>query len=377
MISIVSVRPRQFATQKIKRVADSRTQFSRTSYDRAVDVAVVGGGIIGCSIAWELARRGARVVVIDAGKIGSGATQATAGVLAPFIEAPSPGPLQELTLRSFRMYDDFVRRVEDASELGVEFRRCGTFEVAASAQDVERLMRVASSAHSAGLDATWQEDAKGLLIPQQGYVRVEQLMTALRTAAERHGADFVDDAAVISIEAAASARPRIHFAAAVMEPEALVIAAGAWSDQLAPEAVGVHPVRGQLVRLQWRADPLPHVMWSEHCYVVPWLDGTVLVGATVEEVGFDQRVTADGVRSLLDAVTRFLPDAASATFIEARAGLRPSSVSGLPVIRPSATSPRIIYATGHYRNGILLAPLTADLVARLVADGDFTIPATR
>lgn len=332
-----------------------------------MDVAVVGGGIIGCSVAWQLATQGARVTVFDARHVGGGATYATAGVLAPFIETPSPGPLQDLTLRSFCMYDEFVRQVEHHAEMAVEFRRCGTVEVAARELDRARLMQVAASAAATGVQATWLGAPPGLLIPQQGYVRVEQLMTALQTSAERHGADFVNDSPVIAIHVDAAGQPAIEFPTAVMRPHAVVVAAGAWSDRIGFEAVGVRPIRGQLLRLRWRADPLPHVMWSEHCYVVPWLDGTVLVGATVEDVGFDERVTAEGVRSLLDAVTSFLPDAGSATFIEARAGLRPASGDGLPVIRASSRSPRVVYATGHYRNGILLAPVTARLVADLLA----------
>ena len=307
-------------------------------------------------------------MVFDARRIGSGATHATAGVLAPFIEAPSSGPLQQLMLRSFAMYDEFVQRVEADSGAEIEFRRCGTLEVVANDADHARLMRVAASAQAAGLQARWDDVARGLLIPQQGYVRVEQLMVALRSAAERHGAEFVEQSPVVAIHADGSGRPRIESPAAIMEADAVVIAAGAWSDQIQPpDAVGVRPVRGQLLRLQWRAEPLKHVMWSERCYVVPWLDGTVLVGATVEDVGFDERVTVDGVRALVNAVTTFLPDAASATLLEARAGLRPASADGLPVIRRSSRSPRVIYATGHYRNGILLAPLTAHLIAELVA----------
>jgi len=145
-----------------------------------------------------------------------------------------------------------------------------------------------------------------------------------------------------------------------------VVAAGSWSNSIGVENLGVRPVRGQLLRLHWRNQPLSQILWSERCYVVPWTDNTVLVGATVEDVGFDERVTAGGVGVLLDAVCRLLPDAADATFLEARAGLRPASADGLPVIRASARSPRVIYATGHYRNGVLLAPLTAQRVAELV-----------
>ena len=151
-----------------------------------------------------------------------------------------------------------------------------------------------------------------------------------------------------------------------------MIAAGSWAGQLDVDdgaAAAVRPVRGQLLRLQWRGAPLHHIVWGPDCYVVPWGDWTVLVGATVEDVGFDERTTAAGVRDLLDAVCELLPEAWRATFIEARVGLRPATPDGLPFIGASERSSRLVYATGHYRNGILLAPLTARLIADLIVDG--------
>ena len=340
-------------------------------------VGIVGAGIIGCAIAEDLARRGYGVEVFDAGQVGGGATHASAGVLAPFIEAPSPGPLQELAIRSLALYDGFVSKAQTGADAKIEYRRCGTFEVSASPGGESRLQRVDEEARAARLTTTWfptdpsarqtrgTVDA-GLLLHEQGYVRVEHLLAALRRSAARHGAVFREHQAVLQT----SPRPDhvvLTTAAGAFSYGAAIVAAGSWSDGVGPEQPGIRPVRGQLLRLQWKAEPLPHVMWTDDCYVVPWLDGTVLVGATVEDVGFDARTTASGVSRLLDAVQRFLPDAADATFLEARAGLRPASADGLPIIRPSSASPRVIYATGHYRNGILLAPLTARLVRALVA----------
>ena len=158
----------------------------------------------------------------------------------------------------------------------------------------------------------------------------------------------------------------------------VVVAAGSWTDEIRlPEtpASAVRPVRGQLIRLTWNAPPLSHVIWGKDCYVVPWQDGTVLVGATVEEVGFDERTTAAGVRDLLEAVCELLPEAWGATFVDARAGLRPASADGLPVVGRSSTVPGLVYATGHFRNGILLAPLTASLVADLILENRDEDPA--
>ena len=342
-----------------------------------MDVAIVGAGIIGCAIAEDLSRRGYGVEVFEARLVGGGATHATAGVLAPFIEAPSAGPLQELAVQSLALYDAFVSKAQTGADAEIEYRRCGTFEVATPPDGEGRLHRVAEQARAARLTPTWfppdpsarqtrgTGDA-GLLLHEQGYVRVEHLLAALRRSAERHGAVFHEHQAVLET----SPRPDhvvLTTAAGSFSYGAAIVAAGSWSDGVGPEHPGIRPVRGQLLRLQWTAEPLPHVMWTDDCYVVPWLDGTVLVGATVEDVGFDARTTASGVSRLLDAVQRFLPAAADATFLEARAGLRPVSADGLPIIRPSSASSRVIYATGHYRNGILLAPITACLVRALVA----------
>jgi glycine oxidase len=152
----------------------------------------------------------------------------------------------------------------------------------------------------------------------------------------------------------------------------VVVASGSWSGQLEspdPAARAVRPVRGQLIQLGWTGHPLGRVIWGKDCYVVPWRDGTILVGATVEEVGFDDRTTAAGVRDLLDAACELLPEAWCATFLDARAGLRPATPDSLPIIGPSTSIEGLVYATGHFRNGVLLAPLTATIVADLILDG--------
>ena len=152
----------------------------------------------------------------------------------------------------------------------------------------------------------------------------------------------------------------------------MVIAAGCWSGQIdtgdAP-AVPVRPVRGQLLHLAWTAAPLAHVLWGARCYMVPWQDGTVLVGATVEEVGFAEDVTVAGVYTLISAAAELVPDTMSARFKEARVGLRPASSDTVPVIGPSPEMPGLFYATGHYRDGILLAPLTAVMLADGILEG--------
>ena len=160
-----------------------------------------------------------------------------------------------------------------------------------------------------------------------------------------------------------------------LSADAVVLAAGSWSAQLEIEGVArppVRPVRGQLLHLAWRGTGVRRVLWGERCYMVPWPDGTLLVGATMEEVGFDERTTAAGVNGLLEAACALVPEAADAGFLSARAGLRPGSPDAMPVVGPSRAMEGLMYATGHFRNGVLLAPVTAQLVADAMLSGRST-----
>lgn len=345
------------------------------------DAVVVGAGIIGLAVGRELARRGARTAIIEERTVASGATQASAGVLAPYIEAPGEGALHELTVRSLSMYDRFIADVQQDSGARVEYRRSGTLEIATSAESAERLRALQGSLHRAGVAAEWMDDAAAvslepalarsegaLLVGTHGYVRVAQLTAALLAAARQRGASVLESHKVEQIALGSDGGVSLTAGGATHRAAAVVIAAGSWSGRVPSGGPPVTPIRGQLLQLRWTGPPITRVLWSDLCYVVPWTDGTVLVGATVEDCGFDQRTTVTGIRGLMDAACRLLPSAGEATFVEARAGLRPSTADGLPFIGRSPVNPAIVYATGHYRNGVLLAPLTADLIADLVID---------
>jgi glycine oxidase len=342
------------------------------------DVVVVGAGIIGCAVARDLARRGAHTLVLEAREVGAGATQASAGVLAPFIEAPGEGPLQSLTVQSLALYDEFVSSASVESETRVEYRRCGTLEVAHDSASADRLRTLGDWVASRGVEATWIDSAGisqmepslspthgGLLVSSHGYVRASQLTHALATAARRHGAAVRTGARVDDISFAAD-RATVMTGGEVHGAKTVVVTGGSWSGQLSPEA-DVIPVRGQLLQVKWQGPLLQRILWTDRCYLVPWLDGTLLIGATVEDAGFDERVTAGGMQELLNAAIAVLPGLANATFVDARVGLRPATRDGLPIIRRSRVNPALVLATGHFRNGILLAPLTARLVADLVS----------
>jgi glycine oxidase len=352
---------------------------------RPSDIIVVGAGIVGCAIAHELASRGASVEIVDERPVGMGATQASAGVLAPFIEAREGSPLLDLTVRSLGLYDRFVERVSSEGGVPIAYRRTGTIDVAVTETELRALQATADvlarrdvpalllDAQAVRAEEPHLGDGAigGLLIESHGFVGASELTRGLATAARRHGAQLIERSRVRRISS-------LHGDMIVdtdrgsLTSNAVVLAAGSWSgavmiDGVTP-TVPVRPVRGQLLHLAWTGTPLRRVTWSAHCYLVPWEDGTLLVGATVEEAGFDERTTAAGVHDLLDAVCGLIPRAWTAGFLGARVGLRPAMADQLPVIGPSAAMPNLVYATGHYRNGVLLAPLTAQLVADVMLE---------
>ncbi|CAN5858055.1 glycine oxidase ThiO [soil metagenome] len=345
-------------------------------YDRMVNVGIIGAGIIGCAIARALARRGAAVTVFEERGIGAGATQASAGVLAPYVEAHEPGPLQALTVRSLGLYDAFVRGVGEESGDAIDYARRGSLEVALRPEEADRLEELVSRSPGGALswlDAEAACDMEpgltrsilgGALARSHGYVSAPQLTGALAASARAAGAVFVP-ARVSAVHPRGPGVSVTLDGRVSREYDRIVIAAGSWASTVDVDGLPrspIDPVKGQLLRLRWRGAPIRRILWSSLCYIVPQSDGTLLVGATMEHAGFDDRPTAEGVRGLLAAAKVLLPASEHAEFLEARAGLRPASPDGLPVVGPSVHAEAVFYALGHFRNGVMLAPLTAALV---------------
>jgi glycine oxidase len=353
------------------------------------DVIVVGAGLIGCAVAHALSRAGAAVCVLDANVPGSGASQASAGMLCPYIEGEEDPVLQALGAESLALYDAFIARTQRDSDLTVPYVRDGTLQVADNDEDADALRHTAERLYAHGVPcqfvegdavrdiepmATTQQAA--LLIEVHGAVRVRDLVEALRVGAIHHGARFMHAERVARVLRADGGLAVETHARTFAAPH-VIVTAGAWSMQLPVEGhpvIPTHPVRGQLLRLQTHGSALRRVVWGRECYLVPWGD-EVLVGATSEQAGFDARATVAGVTHLCRAAQVVVPQLADATFSEVRVGLRPGSPDGMPLIGASSHAPGLIYATGHYRHGALLAPLTAELVARVVQDAAAPVPA--
>lgn len=348
-------------------------------------VVVVGAGVIGCAVAYELARRGGRVHVIDRRDVGQGATQASAGVLAPYISAHAGTNLLDLGARSLDLYDEFVSRVVEDSGSAVQYVRRGTLEVALDVAATVRFKHTARSYQERGISVEYLDARQvhvvepqlagevlgGLSVDDHGFVGATDLTNALRRAAGAYGVKFTESTSVAKVSRKGGAL-QVETPVDTVHCDTVVMAAGSWSGQVEAEGeepVPVRPVRGQLLHLGWPKPPPERVIWTDRCYLVPWTDGSVLVGATVEDVGFDERATVAGVQELIEMTCQLVPTARKALFQGVRVGLRPGTPDDLPTIGPSSKVPGLFYATGHFRNGVLLAPLTAAVVADYVLDG--------
>lgn len=353
---------------------------------------IVGAGVIGATVACELTAAGYAVDVLDARGPAGGATRASAGVLAPFIEGAPASALRTFGHQGLDLYDAFIARLQRDSGEVVVYERSGTLEVGLTQAEADRLGTESGELWHAGIEGRWVPQALlpdvepavssqatgALLVPMHGYVGVASLTRAALAAATRRGARVHAGTGAVRIGASSEGGAVVHTAQATHTADVVVMAAGSWStlvtvDGAAP--VPVVPIRGQLLQLQAARGLLRRVIWGTGGYLVPWPDGTVLVGATVEDAGFDESLTDEGCAGLRATATALVPALADAPLIGARAGLRPKSPDDLPVIGRSSAVPALIYATGHYRNGVLLAPYTAQLVRRLTTDPSTIVPA--
>jgi glycine oxidase ThiO len=316
-----------------------------------------------------------RVTVVDPRPVAGGATQASAGMLAPYVEAHHGGPMLDLCVRSLDAYDGWIAglRSEGAE---VEYGRIGTLEIALSADRVAALR----GGHGAWLDPPsvaaavpqLAATAGALRNDRHGYVDARQLTDALARSSERHGVRFVTGRVERIDRRGNTIAVNMGAERDALEADSVVIAAGAWTNRIpGVRTPPMRPVRGQLLRIDWDHGPLHTILWGPDCYIVPLASGArgLLVGATVEDAGFDERNTEEGVNGLIEAARTLLPVLSRDVPIDARVGLRPATPDELPVLGEDPAEPGIIHASGHYRNGVLLAPITATLVADLVVDG--------
>lgn len=355
----------------------------------AYDVAVVGAGVIGLSCSWRAAEAGLSVVVLDRAAPGAGASGVAAGMLAPVTEASyGEGELLRLNLEAARRWPAFDQELRARSGRPTGYERRGALVVAVDRDDAEELGRLFRFQRSLGLEVEWLTRtecrtlepglspgiAGGIRAPQDHQVEPRALTEALAGAVERAGGELAAGVDVTAVEEDRAGGIALGTSRGSVVARHVVVAAGPWSAGVGGlGAAGdppVRPVKGQILRLRGSQAPLAaHAVHTPRCYVVPRASGEVVVGATVEERGFDTTVTAGGVHRLLDAAWEVLPDVGELELVEASARLRPGTPDNLPVVGRGMIE-GLVWATGHYRNGILLAPLTADAVVAAITDGE-------
>jgi len=367
---------------------------------KSYDVIVVGGGLIGSSISCELAAQKLRVVLLDRQQPGREASWAAAGMLSPAPDSLQALPLVPLAQESLRLYPDFVSAIEEASGKSVAFARTGAFEILDNADVAARCDRLLAQYARLGIaaepismesarakePALNPNSAAALWLSGEATVDPRLLTEATLEAAENRGVEIVAFRAVTSILGEAGRCSGVVVGGEKITAEQVIIAAGSFCGSLdenaADDAIAMarytptHPIRGQMLAMRSNKVHLQKVLRSERGYIVPRADGRIIAGSTLENVGFVKDTTPEGLRKIFEAAVALAPALANAEIVETWAGLRPGTPDQLPLIGPTDI-PGLLIATGHYRNGILLAPITAKLVREWVVEGKTSFDARR
>jgi glycine oxidase len=357
---------------------------SKSHYNRRVktwDVVIIGGGVVGLSLAWRLRREGASVMVVEKGEPGREATYAAGGMIA-HCDANIPAALQEIAKVSARMYPEFVRELRAEAFESPDLRDKGTlaFREEGELPSCEGA-RPLEEAELTQLEPLIARRGRCYWLPERS-VDPRKLASGLDRAARTLGVDFATGAAVTEVAVLGRRVTGVRTSKSFYAGAAVVSCAGAWASQMKPLGIPTRPVKGQMVCVVPKAarpgvGPLiQHVLRTPEVYIIPRTDGRMLLGATVEEAGYDKRVDTDTVQRLHKAAIEVAPEIANMRIHDAWAGLRPASPDGLPILGQTSL-PGYYAATGHYRDGIMLAPVTA-LVMTQVLTGrkpDFSLEA--
>ncbi len=355
-------------------------------------IVVVGGGVIGLSIAWRLVRRGESVVILERDTVGQSASRAAAGMLAAAAEVGFEEPeLYDLCRASLQEWPGFAAELESESGAALDYRSFGTLVVADDRDAAEALRRGYRFQKEQGYPVTWLDGAEALevepmlsprivaavSVPEDHAVDNRALTQALATAVRQGGGVIREGVNVIGMDADPPT-PIVQFVNPAtgeteqIEASRIVVAAGAWTSALSgwPSGNGpsIRPVKGQILELKTRAPfDLRHVVRGPHAYLVPRSDGRLIVGATSEEMGFDGRMTVGGVYAVMDGAWEIVPGILDQDLLSIDVGFRPASVDHQPIIG-FTSNPRIFIATGHYRHGIVLSVITALAAERMLVD---------
>ncbi len=350
----------------------------------APDVLVIGGGIIGCAVAADAAERGLRVTVLERGRTGEEASWAAAGMLSPLAEAVGPGPFLDLLLEARERFPALAPRLRDATGIDIGYRDEGAIVLALRPEDDDVLNARLDWQRGSGL-AVERLDARevlerepavtdavrwGLLYPGDHQVDARRLSRAFRVLAERRGAVVREGEEVREISIRGGRAIGVLLADGAREEGAtVVVAGGAWSGRLhgLPRPLPLRPVHGQLAAVEHLPPLFRHIVTAAGIYAVPRADGRMVLGATEEECGFRKAVTPAGLARVLQGAAAISPVLGEATLTGFWSGLRPTTPDRLPVLGADPEVNGLLYATGHHRNGILLAPITGELIGAMAA----------
>ncbi|MCR8980480.1 glycine oxidase ThiO [Brevibacillus laterosporus] len=354
---------------------------------RCPDLIVIGGGIIGLSIATELANVGMAVTLIEQGVFGGEASVAAAGMLAPLKEFTKPGPLLDMGIRSLQMYENWVLELKEATGIDCQLSTAGILTVAMTDMEEEWLQERYQWQKSEGYDiqllSTEEVQERephlskmvrqAIYSPHEADINNRLLLKALVIQAEKRNVHLLQNTTVIGLKHAGKKITGVVTDKGEMEADHVIVASGAWTADILHQVgvdVPVYPVRGQIAAVDSIHLPLSHVVFGKNGYLVPKQDRRIIVGATEDLAGFDRSSTVYGVSTVLKGALSIVPAISEAPFLQAWAGLRPATADGCPILGPVPDWTGLTLACGHYRNGILLAPLTAKLIAEYVSSDE-------
>ena len=355
--------------------------------EASTDIVIVGGGVIGCAIAYYLRKAGREVMVVDQGEIGAQASSAAAGLLAPLGSLDGPGPLADFLLASYSMLPELVAELEEASGIAMEYERTGALRIVRDPKNIANLRKRMREWQPLGLEMQWLtgEEARqrepllasdvcaAIYAPGESQIKAPLVVKAFAQGAANLGASFHSHTEILGVWGLDNRVTGVYTAQGEMITcEHLVVASGAWAAQCGTWfdfPLPVSPQRGQILALKQPAQPLRHILFGEAIYLAPKQNGTVVVGATKEEVGFDKHLTAGGIGWLLNTAIRLVPQLDRCTIDQMWAGLRPYTPDHLPILGTIPHWENVTLAVGHGSVGIMLSAITGKSIAELVVTG--------
>ncbi|MBN6188149.1 glycine oxidase ThiO [Aneurinibacillus sp. BA2021] len=348
------------------------------------DVVIIGGGIIGVSIAYQLSKRGRTVALLEKDTVGAHASGAAGGMLGAQVEFAEPGPLVDLSLKSRAMFRELADELKHTSGIDIGLNEAGMLRIAWTEEEAAALQQRGRWQQTLGLRADWLERATvkeiepevssdiagALYLPDDTQVSAPDLTRAFAVAAARQGAEIMERCEVLHIEQVGGRVTGVVTADGTWAADQYVLAAGAWSGRIAHMLdlpLSVFPIKGEAFSVFSMRQPVQKTIYANGCYVVPKDGNRLLVGASSADCGFDSRLTINGLQKLMANALRLLPGLMHCPLEKTWASLRPQTADGMPYVGPSASHANLFVATGHYRNGILLSPLTGMMMADMLS----------